>query len=495
MKIKFLTLLFLLTIPAAVVSAETLTMTTYYPAPYGAYDRIRLVPRAALSGTCQVGTMYVLSPDDIQYCQDTGGGPNAGTWGNLPGVWTQSGNNIYPTDTTTNTNLRVGIGTTSPGATFHVTKTNGTSILAQNTTGTGLSALATTGNALVASSASGWAGYFTGKEYVSSQLSVGSLTPPSNTSIYGYNNTGVGVMGESGSGWAGYFSGKAHVSQQLLVGSTGPSNAAIYAYKTTPVTINGVATTGQAIAGDATSGQALVGTATSGNAIVGTSASGWAGYFSGKAYVSGNLGVGTLSPGAKIHAVATSGTGNAAIIADASSLSGGAGVVAYSGSYINGCAICGHASGSGWAGSFNGQTWIQQLVVGSSMFSGGAGVIVHGDTGAKLTTGGTWQDASSRELKKDIEPLALAKAYDALEKLQPVTFKYKAEDNDEYVGFIAEDVPDLVASTGRKTLHAMDIVAVLTKIVQDQEALLKEQQETLDRQQKEIEYLKEKINK
>lgn len=28
--------------------AEQLTLTTYYPAPFGAYDRIRLVPRAEL---------------------------------------------------------------------------------------------------------------------------------------------------------------------------------------------------------------------------------------------------------------------------------------------------------------------------------------------------------------------------------------------------------------------------------------------------------------
>jgi hypothetical protein len=38
------------------------------------------------------------------------------------------------------------------------------------------------------------------------------------------------------------------------------------------------------------------------------------------------------------------------------------------------------------------------------------------------------------------------------------------------VGFIAEDVPELVATKDRKGLSPMDIVAVLTKVVQDLKA-------------------------
>jgi len=39
------------------------------------------------------------------------------------------------------------------------------------------------------------------------------------------------------------------------------------------------------------------------------------------------------------------------------------------------------------------------------------------------------------------------------------------------VGFIAEDVPDLVATEDRK---GMDVVAVLTKVVQDQQKTIEE---------------------
>lgn len=90
--------------------AESLTLTTYYPAPFGAYDRLRLVPRSPLTGSCDIGTMYVESPDIFNFCVDGGGG--IGEWQPLS-VWTQSNDNIYPTDST-NPNLYVGIGTTNP---------------------------------------------------------------------------------------------------------------------------------------------------------------------------------------------------------------------------------------------------------------------------------------------------------------------------------------------------------------------------------------------
>lgn len=94
-------------------------------------------------------------------------------------------------------------------------------------------------------------------------------------------------------------------------------------------------------------------------------------------------------------------------------------------------------------------------------------------TGAKLTSGGVWQDASSRALKQDIADISLDEAIDALHNLNPVTYKYKNEPDEVYAGFIAEDVPDIVATKNRKNLAPMDIVAILTKITQAQEATIK----------------------
>jgi hypothetical protein len=93
-------------------------------------------------------------------------------------------------------------------------------------------------------------------------------------------------------------------------------------------------------------------------------------------------------------------------------------------------------------------------------------------SGAHVTTGGVWTDASSRAYKQDISPLSLDAALGTLEALQPVTYEYKVAPEEQYVGFIAEDVPDLVAMKDRKSLSPMDIVAVLTKVVQQQQQVI-----------------------
>ena len=96
--------------------------------------------------------------------------------------------------------------------------------------------------------------------------------------------------------------------------------------------------------------------------------------------------------------------------------------------------------------------------------------------GGAYSDGASWVNASSRELKKDIQDVTVKEAMNTVEKLQPVTFVYKEGNQDTHVGFIAEDVPDMVATPDRKGIEAMDIVAVLTKVVQDQQKTMKELQ-------------------
>ncbi|HLP61947.1 MAG TPA: tail fiber domain-containing protein, partial [Candidatus Deferrimicrobium sp.] len=72
-----------------------------------------------------------------------------------------------------------------------------------------------------------------------------------------------------------------------------------------------------------------------------------------------------------------------------------------------------------------------------------------------------------RTLKENIEDLNIQEALTALFQLNPVKYNYKADKTDKHVGFIAEDVPELVATADRKGLSPMDITAVLTKVVQE----------------------------
>lgn len=86
---------------------ESVTITTYYPSPYGSYGELQLYPSAA--PTCDSTKRGVMYYDDtansIRVC-------NGSSWQQLSNFWTQSGNNLYPNDTAWN----VGIGNTNPGA-------------------------------------------------------------------------------------------------------------------------------------------------------------------------------------------------------------------------------------------------------------------------------------------------------------------------------------------------------------------------------------------
>lgn len=89
-------------------------------------------------------------------------------------------------------------------------------------------------------------------------------------------------------------------------------------------------------------------------------------------------------------------------------------------------------------------------------------------TGAYLTTTGVWSPTSSRRYKTNIEPLSGTEAARALEQLRPVKFVYQAAPDEPTLGFIAEDVPELVAVKGRRSVSASEIAAVIAGALKGQ---------------------------
>ena len=190
---------------------------------------------------------------------------------------------------------------------------------------------------------------------------------------------------------------------------------------------------------------------------------------------SGAVGIGTTSPaGASLHVNSTSLPYSLARFTTA----------ATGASTMNGIAF-------GYDEGLGGVVWNRQassVVFGTSNTermridaAGNIGIGVSAPTspiqhssGAILTAGGVWQNASSRDLKQDICELDVDEARRTLEKLDPVKFAYKIDPQEHHAGFIAEDVPDLVAAKDRKSLSAMDIVAVLTKVAQEQQKTIDE---------------------
>ncbi|NEO95885.1 MAG: tail fiber domain-containing protein [Moorea sp. SIO3G5] len=232
-----------------------------------------------------------------------------------------------------------------------------------------------------------------------------------------------------------------------------------------------------------------------GSGLTGISAGGtkWSDGGSNRIYYNaGNVGIGTNNPTQKLEvagsvkAIATN-TGNRTAYGVQSVVGGNRNGTKF-GLYAQ---ATGGTSGSrfgvyGRADAHNNTSAIVYGVYGrarggktsyAGYFDGNANVTGH-------LTYRTIGQVSSRELKENINTLAIEDAIETLEGLNPVQFSYKKDHQKEtHIGFIAEDVPDLVASHDRKTLSPMDIVAVLTKVVKEQNntiSLLMEKVKTLE---------------
>ncbi len=122
-KISFIVALILtLTANICVYAQETITLTTYYPSPFGQYDRLRLAPRAALpAADCNGFTVGLMYYDDalnsLRVCEDIGAGAQWGSVGGS-GIWVRNAGleDVY----LQNINDFVGIGTNTPNEKLEV---------------------------------------------------------------------------------------------------------------------------------------------------------------------------------------------------------------------------------------------------------------------------------------------------------------------------------------------------------------------------------------
>ncbi|HEY9738301.1 MAG TPA: tail fiber domain-containing protein [Trichocoleus sp.] len=85
---------------------------------------------------------------------------------------------------------------------------------------------------------------------------------------------------------------------------------------------------------------------------------------------------------------------------------------------------------------------------------------------------GSWF-GSTQTIKDNISDFTLQEALEVLEGLNPAKFTYKADQTQKpHAGFIAETVPDMIANADHTMISEMDIIAVLTKVVKEQQRLL-----------------------
>lgn len=189
----------------------------------------------------------------------------------------------------------------------------------------------------------------------------------------------------------------------------------------------------------------------------------------------GNVGIGTASPGSKLDIVAnTAGTETARVYN--TSATGFSGISYFDESTSLGLFIgLDNANNTTRINSVNNNPIV--ILTNSTeriRFPAPGSNYITASNGAFLSAGGVWTNVSSRESKRDIVEISGRDALKTLQELSPVTFRYKEEPDEQYAGFIAEDVPELVATNDHKHMSSMDVVAVLTKVVQDQQKTIDE---------------------
>ena len=146
------------------------------------------------------------------------------------------------------------------------------------------------------------------------------------------------------------------------------------------------------------------------------------------------------------------------------------GIASQTGDYLN------ITSGGGAAGNIVTINSTGNVGIGTTTPTNKLHVVGNGYFTGTVTTG------SSRSLKKDIEPLSEKEAISALQELKPIKYFYKADDKDQKLGFVAEDVPGLVAENDRKSLSSMDLATLAITVIQKQQKMI----ENLQKENKEI---------
>jgi hypothetical protein len=120
-----------------------------------------------------------------------------------------------------------------------------------------------------------------------------------------------------------------------------------------------------------------------------------------------------------------------------------------------------------------------------------ANVVLRLGSGAR-NVNGQWINASSRAYKDNIQELSAADAIKALDEITPVTYTFKNDEGrDLNVGFIAEDTPELISTPDRKGLNPLEVVAMLTKVVKEQQKAMAGYEQALAKQQQLLDTLLE----
>jgi hypothetical protein len=350
--------------------------------------------------------------------------------------------------------------------------------------------------------------------------------------VYGENSkyNSYGVLGSSS-----YGAGGKHVNSGNA-GYLGTSEYGVYGWNQTGTAILGVCgSDGYGLRGVSGTGYGVFGESSAGIGVGGNSSSGFAGYFEGKGYFSGNLGIGTATPSANLNVVGTAAIGSSNNVVTgtyAIALGEGCGAAAAvsiaigvgaqtSAAHAVSIGTGAHSDNLGAIsiGYETASSGFYSMALGShinaagnrsfgiglddtprNIYASNVMAIMGGNVGIGTTSPGNiltiaqgsatdpvadaWTVYSSRRLKTRIEPLE--RSIEKVLKLQGVSFEWKANGKQD-IGLIAEDVGRVIPEVVTYEANGIDATSV------DYSRLVSVLIEAVKTQQNEIDALKKRL--